>query len=141
MYEQLRRDHRDLAILARDLMRRTSSAELADPGGLGTCRWQLARTLTRHLAMEDAHVYARLDGDTRSGVAAISRRYRQEHGALRDQFQAHMLEWSGDAITRDWAGYCSAVRTLVAALEARIKCEDDELYPLIAPEADRAAAA
>lgn len=141
MYEQLRRDHRDLADMASDLMRRTSSAQLADPGGLGKCRWQLARALTRHLAMEDAHVYARLSDDPRPGVAAIARRYRQELGALRDQFQAHMVEWTGDAITRDWAGYCKAVRILVAALEARIQCEDDELYPLIAPEADRAAAA
>ena len=139
MYEQLRRDHRDLAVMASDLLRRTSSAQLADPGGLGSCRWQMARTLTRHLAMEDAHVYARLDRDPRPGVAAISRRYRQELGALRDQFQAHMTQWTGDAIARDWDGYCRAVRVLVTALEARIKCEDDELYPLIAP-ADRAAA-
>lgn len=139
MYDQLRRDHRDLAALASDLLRRTSSAQLADPGGLGSCRWQMARTLTRHLAMEDAHVYARLDGDPRPGVAAISRRYRKELGALRDQFQAHMAEWTGDAIARDWAGYCKAVRVLTAALDARIKCEEDELYPLIAP-AERAAA-
>src|SRR5688500_10135123 len=108
MYEQLRRDHRDLAAMASDLLRRTGSAQLADPGGLGSCRWQMARTLTRHLAMEDAHVYARLDRDPRPGVAAISRRYRQELGALRDQFQAHMTQWTGDAIARDWGGYCRA---------------------------------
>lgn len=141
MYEQLRRDHHELATMASDLMRRTSSAQLADPGGLGKCRWQMARALTRHLAMEDAHVYARLDGDPRPGVAAIVRRYRQEHGALRDQFQTHMVEWTGDAIAHDWTGYCGAVRILVAALEARIRCEDDELYPLIEPDDSRAAAA
>lgn len=141
MYEQLCRDHRELAELASDLLRRTTSAELADPGGLGSCRWQLARTLTRHLAMEDAHVYARLDRDPRPGVAAISRRYRQELGALRDQFQAHMIEWSGDALARDWGGYCKAVRILIASLETRVQCEDNELYPLITPGANHAAAA
>ena len=141
MYEQLRRDHLDLASIAADLMERTTQAELTDPGGLGKCRWQLARTLTRHLALEDAHVYARLDTDPRAGVAAIARRYKLELGGLRDQFHTHMVEWTGDTIARDWPGYCRAVRTLLTALKTRMQCEDNELYPLLAADNGRAAAA
>lgn len=139
MYDQLRRDHLELTHLASELLRRTSTAELTDAGGLGRCRWQLARTLTRHLALEDAHVYARLDADPHPGVAAIARRYKNELRHLSDQFNDHMAEWSGDAIARDWAGYRSAVKILLAALKARVECEDNELYPLITPK-ERAAA-
>jgi hypothetical protein len=139
MYDQLRRDHLELTHLASELLRRTSTAQLVDAGGLGRCRWQLARTLTRHLALEDAHVYARLDADPHPGVTAIARRYKNELRHLSDQFNDHMAEWSGDAIARDWAGYRSAVKVLLAALKARVECEDNELYPLITPK-ERAAA-
>lgn len=131
MYDQLCHDHLELTRLASELLGRTSTAELTDAGGLGSCRWQLARALTRHLALEDAHVYARLDADPRPGVAAIARRYKGELCHLSDQFNDHMAEWSGDAIARDWAGYCRAVKVLLAALKARVECEDNELYPLV----------
>lgn len=141
MYEQLQDDHQALGRIAEDLRARTAQPRLTDPAGLGRCRWQLARTLTRHLALEDTHVYARLDADPRPGVAAVSRRYKRELGALRATFDAHMIEWTGVAVARDWEGYRRAVHALLTALEARIRCEDDELYPLIAPKAVRAAAA
>lgn len=141
MYDQLRHDHADLVKMARDLRRRIAVPALTDAGGLGSARWQLARTLTRHLAVEDAHVYTRLDKDPRPGVAAISRRYKRELGYLRDQFSTHMVRWTGDAIAQDWPGYCAALGTLLDALEARIRCEETELYPLIAPPANRTVAA
>lgn len=140
MYDQLRRDHVELADIAEDLRRRTGEAELTDPTGLGRCRWRLARTLTRHLALEDQHVYARLSADPRPAVAEKARRYQSELLGLRGQYDAHMVEWTGDAMARDWRGYCRDVRALLTALEARIVWEDRELYPLIAPE-PRAAAA
>lgn len=139
MYDELRRDHLELARLAGELLNRTGTAELTDAGGLGRCRWQLARALTRHLALEDAHVYARLDADPRPGVAAIARRYKSELCHLSDQFNDHMAQWTGDAIARDWAGYCRAVEVLLTALKTRVECEDKELYPLVAPK-ERAAA-
>lgn len=140
MYDQLRNDHLELTRIAGELLKRTSTPALTDPGGLGSCRWQLARTLTRHLALEDAHVYSRLDRDPRPGVAAVARRYKAELCRLSDQFNEHMADWTGDAIANDWPGYCRAVRTLLTALEARVKCEDKELYPLLA-EMRRSAAA
>lgn len=131
MYDQLRADHHELSAIALELRKRTTRPELDDPGGLGRCRWHLARTLTRHLALEDTHVYARLAQDRRPGAAAISRRYERELGALRTCFIAHMEDWTGDAIARDWPGYCRAVHAVLDALETRIRCEEDELYPLI----------
>lgn len=131
MYEKLRNDHRELLDTSAEIRTRVAAGELNDPIGLSQCRWRLARTVTQHLAVEDVHVYRKLASDPRPAAVAISARYERELGQLLGAFNAHIAEWPADAVRRDWLGYRAAITELLDALEARIQCEEHELYPLL----------
>lgn len=131
MYSKLQQEHRILRGITGELRSRISEDRCSDPAGLAQCRWKLARMVTAHLAQEDAHVYGPLAHDPRPEAVAISRRFRQELGLLLGQFSAHIGKWSAEAVIADWPGYCREAMALLEALDTRIECEDEELYPLL----------
>lgn len=139
MYDSLRQDHVDLLEVAREIRSRIAHDTLIDSVGLAQCRWRLARTVTQHLAMEDVHLYARLANDPRPEAVAISARFERELKPLLGAFNAHIVEWTADAVRKDWDGYRVNMAGLLDALEARIECEEAELYPLLAAVARHAA--
>lgn len=131
MYSKLQQDHRILRGITGELRNWIGEERCSDPAGLAQCRWKLARMVTAHLALEDAHVYGPLANDHRPEAVAILRRFRQDLGLLLGQFSAHIGTWSAEAVMADWQGYCREAGALLAALDRRIDCEDDELYPLL----------
>lgn len=103
-----------------------------DPAALAACRWNLARLVTTHLALEDKHVYLPLEAQRGTPASAVARRLRRELGDLYAAFQRHISEWPGEALVRDWAGYRRAADALLVALKGRIEREEADLYPLLA---------
>ncbi len=140
MYDMLQADHVELGRIVTDLAERTGHEELTDAEGLSRCRWQLVRLLTRHLALEDDHVYAPLNADQRPEAREISRRFKDDIGGLHAAFAAHCARWTADAVVADWPGYRAAAGIIIRALVRRIEWEDAELYPMLKRvQLDRAA--
>jgi iron-sulfur cluster repair protein YtfE (RIC family) len=123
---ELRRQHEEISLTARQLSQ--AVAETCQPSGVGRLRWQLARQLMTHLALEDRLLYPTLsrsaDAQTRDLAAALHR----DTGALAKRFGAYMTRWSDDRIAREWSAYCADTRLILKALTERIEREDRMLY-------------
>lgn len=132
VFEQLRRDHVELSGISRALRAILAAPQLGDPAGLARLRLRLTRIITRHLAIEDAHVYVPLALDPRPAAQAIAHRFQTELRFLHSDFEAHLLRWTADALDQDWPGYRRSATQLLDALDARIRCEEEEVYPLVA---------
>jgi len=131
MLNKLRRDHVELLVISGELRAIIDAPVLGDGDGLARLRGRLARIITGHLAVEDVHIYARLFADPRPEVQAIARRFKDEMRFLHGAFEAHVLRWTADALADDWPGYVAALSTLLDAIGTRIRCEEEELYPLL----------
>lgn len=131
MLEKLMSDHDEIEVISDELLARVRMAVLDDPSGLSKCRWRLQRVLSRHLALEDKHVYARLDQFRCPRIDSLSRRVVAELVTLVDDYAGHGKRWTMDAVARDWSGYCKAVEDLVVRLRRRSAWENGTLYPAI----------
>ncbi len=94
-------------------------------------RHELSATLIAHLKTEDWILYPELMASADTRVAAIAREFSEKMGGLARAYRDHCQSWSADAIAADWAGYCSASRGLIDALNSRITRENRDLYPLL----------
>jgi len=131
MLDELRRDHVELSVISGELRAIIGTPGLGDADRLARLRGRLTRIITGHLAVEDVHVYALLLADPRPEVQVIAQRFKDELRLLHGAFEAHVLRWTADALADDWPGYTTAVSTLLDAIDARIRCEEEELYPLL----------
>lgn len=92
----------------------------------------LGAKLTLHLAAEDRMVYPQLQASQEPAVSAMARRFAEEMGGLADAFAAFARRYGGDAaIDADRAGFAAAFHALVAAVLARVRAEETELYPAV----------
>lgn len=119
---ELRHQHEEITLTARALARAVS--EERQPEGVARLRWQLARQLMTHLALEDRLLYPALkrsaDLRTRDQAAALE----QEIGALGTIFNSYMASWTDDRIAREWPAFCAETREILRALTDRVGRED-----------------
>jgi iron-sulfur cluster repair protein YtfE (RIC family) len=125
---ELRRQHDDISLTAKQLTQAT--ANVAHPAQVGAIRWQLARQLMAHLALEDRILYPALQKSGDTQVRDTAARLQTETGALADAFATYMSAWSDDRVARDWSGFCSETARILTALTDRIDRENKRLYPL-----------
>lgn len=126
---ELKRQHVEIAKVARLLGATVANA--AQPQPIAALRWQLARLLMTHLAMEDRLFYPALQRMADSAARETGARFQTEMGGLGASFSTYMAHWSDDRVAADWPGFCAATRALLAALANRIEREDRQLYPLV----------
>ncbi len=88
--------------------------------------------LTIHLAAEDRMVYPQLQSSPDTAVAAMAKRFASEMGGLGAAFKAFNHTYNaGAAIDTDRAGFAKAFGGIVAAIVARVKAEETELYAAV----------
>ena len=125
---ELRRQHDEISLTAKQLTQATDNP--SHPGHVGAIRWQLARQLMAHLALEDRILYPALQKSPHGDVRDTAARLQSETGALADAFSAYMAAWSDDRVVRDWSGFCAETRHILTALTDRIDRENRRLYPV-----------
>lgn len=125
---QLRQQHEDISRTAGQLARAIATQN--GPQGVGAIRWQLARQLIAHLALEDRILYPSLHRDGSSQVRATALMLQEDTGALAEQFSRYMAAWSDDRVAREWPAFCGATRLILQTLTERVDREERTLYPL-----------
>lgn len=84
-----------------------------------------------HFAQEDCLLYPAMIAGGDPEAAHLAYRYHQEMGGLAQQFEAYMRSWSVSAtIGVAFEAFCADTRSIVGALDARIECENEILYPV-----------
>lgn len=124
---QLSQQHDELMQVARELGRAVASVS---PQPVGPVRWQLARMLIAHLALEDRIFYPSLERHGDAQARDTAARFLREMGGLSAAFSTYMSQWSDDRIARDWSGFCVATQGILSALQNRVEREERLLYPL-----------
>jgi len=128
---KLRREHTEIQIIVRKLRYLVSQPSPPPPLHLLALRHELSSTLIAHLKAEDWLLYPQLMASADPQIAATARAFSEEMGGLAVAYRNHCQSWNADAIGADWAGYCSASRGLIDALNNRITRESRDLYPLL----------
>lgn len=124
----LRQQHESIGTIAGKLGQATSDNR--KPQAVAALRWQLARELMAHLALEDRILYPALQRTADANVRTTAARIQAEIGALAESFARYMSAWSDDKISREWPAFCADTAQILRALSDRINREDDILYPL-----------
>lgn len=125
--ERMMDEHARLTALANALMRAASVASAADVRALIT---DLNRELVDHLAVEDSEVYPHLltAGDTAQREAAQIA--MGDFDRLAAAWCNFVEDWTADEIEGDRELFVEACKTILSALAARTRIENDILYPL-----------
>ncbi|MBN8525076.1 MAG: hemerythrin domain-containing protein [Planctomycetes bacterium] len=124
----LRQQHAELSRLLGDI---GAAAKNGQPGTeLRRLLIELSGKLTVHLAAEDRLVYPQLQASPDMAVASMARRFADEMGGLGAAFKSFTHRYAtGIAIDADRAGFNASYAAIVAAISARVKAEETELYP------------
>lgn len=126
---ELRKQHRQLGEIAAQLSRVVADDRALQ--SVGALRWQLARQLMAHLALEDRIFYPAVQRLPDEPARAMARRLQTETGRFAEIFAAYMTRWNDDRISREWAGFCSETREMLSAFGSRIDKEERLLFPLL----------
>lgn len=89
----------------------------------------LADLLDAHLAREDADVYPRLIGCRNAPTVHLAKSFQADFGQLVAAWAAYLRKWDAAAATRDWRGFCKDTAIILALLSARMRSENQLLYP------------
>jgi Hemerythrin HHE cation binding domain len=131
--DNLRRQHRELLRLAREIAARLQGAAIAtDATRLRSQIAALSGILNVHLAMEDGVMYPRLLVHEDPGIRALAARYVGEMGDLKKTFVDYSRRWNTPEAMRAAPGdFIRESRAVLDALTRRIGREEAELYPLV----------
>ncbi len=127
-FEQLIREHAEITALARTLTRAIEAG--ADADAQHAALTALADDLADHLAREDADIYPQLMLSADEGAASAARDAVRRFETLAADWVAYLARWPRDAIETNPQGFAEASAAILDRLAARIKVENDLLYPL-----------
>ncbi len=127
--DQLQRQHEAIETLAAQFLSVIADDRLARP--LGTLRWQLARELMAHLALEDRIFYPSMQRQPHALLRDTAARLQVEMAPLAASFSSYMSRWSDDRITREWRDFCRESRQMIDAILNRMHTEEKLLVPLL----------
>jgi hemerythrin-like domain-containing protein len=130
----LKRQHDEIARVARELA--VAVANLGQHQPTAALRWELARLLMTHLAMEDQLFYPAMQRLPDAEARATATAFQAEMGGLSDIFNSYMTRWTDDRVVAEWPDFCADTKTLLDALSQRIERENSQLYPLAARAAE-----
>lgn len=106
-------------------------ADDSSPQRLGTLRWQFARELMSHLAVEDRIFYPSMQRQAHEGLRSTAARLQIEMAPLAERFSAYLAHWSDERITDDWPSFCRESRDMLNAILSRMEKEERLLMPLL----------
>ena len=127
---QLQAQHVAVEKLANQFLSLIADDRLARP--LGTLRWQLARELMAHLALEDRIFYPSMQRQAHAQLRDTAARLQVEMGPIAASFSHYMSRWSDDRIAREWCDFCRESRQMIDAILHRMRKEEYLLMPLLA---------
>lgn len=127
--QRLIAEHTQLAQMGQALIALLDRPEPPSAEILSEHRWNIARTVLRHLPTEERYVYRRLDEHRRPEAIRIAQRFRDDLANTYEPFKAHSERWTIDAALADWTTYRVATRRLILMLDDRMQREEAELYP------------
>lgn len=110
MLNAMLEDHRQIRSLSAALRSMLAADRMPVGPRLGTTRWQLARELLRHIAVENTII----------GSTPID--------GFEQRFRAHVAKWTGDRIDREWANFGHELRHILDALERKMQREERDFY-------------
>lgn len=127
------RQHDQLAELAEDLLRMLDADDLAlDPTPVRRTLAVFSGRLRVHAAMEQEALYPRLLASSDPLVASKAQELLDDVGDIYKAFFDHMSRWSSaDEIRARCELFRRETWALLHRLHARMKRENDELYPLV----------
>ena len=126
---ELKRQHDEISLVAKQLNEAVGDENA--PHHVARLRWQLARLLITHLALEDRLLYPAAMRSSHDEARKTAMTMQQEMGDLAARFSSYMTAWSDDRILREWPAFCAQTRALLATLGDRIESENRILYPLV----------
>lgn len=128
--DQLQGQHEAVEALATQFLSLIADDRLARP--VGTLRWQLARELMAHLAVEDQIFYPSMQRQPHALLRDTAARLQVEMAPLAASFSGYMSRWSDDRIAREWRDFCRESRQMIDAILNRMHKEEKLLVPLLA---------
>lgn len=127
--QQLQSQHDALDVTADEFLQLI--ADNATPRQLGTLRWQFARQLMSHLALEDQFFYPAMQRQAHVRLRETAARLQVEMEPLALSFSHYMSRWSDDRIAREWPDFCRESRQIIEMMINRMRKEEELLMPLI----------
>lgn len=125
---ELREEHRQIAAQARQVLH-IVTGPVADAAAIAGIRWRMAHALFEHCEREDRLVYRSILSSGDAAATAAATDYRREHGRLAADFGRYVTDWPVTRINREWEAFRDATRLVMERLAARIRDEEDTLYP------------
>jgi len=127
-FELLMREHDELTAQVEQLLKHLGLRQPAVEQ-VFEARTKLEVSLAAHLAKEDAVIYPSLKLCQDAPTAHLARNFEADYGKLVDSWQAYLCKWDEQAAQQNWRGFCSETRAILALLAARIRSENEQLYP------------
>jgi len=127
--QNLQKQHDEIEAMA--VRFRQAVADDNVPQRLGTLRWQFARLLMAHLALEDRIFYPNMQRQRHEKLRSTAARLESEMAPIAGDFAAYMARWSDDRIEREWTGFCRETREILASIMNRLHQEEGLLMPLL----------
>ena len=128
-FDELQRQHVEIGALA--VRFQAAIADDGNPQRLGTLRWQFARLLMAHLALEDRIFYPNMQRQRHERLRTTAGRLENEMAPIANDFSAYMSRWSDDRIAREWPDFCRESRAMIKTVLNRIE-KEQQLIPLLA---------
>jgi hypothetical protein len=131
--ERFRRQHEDLAILAKELVKRLDTRVLGvDPSSARQTLAAFSGRLRVHAAMEQGALYPSLFAAADETVAKKAHELFSEVGTLYDEFFGFMGRWPDNAAVRaDPEAFSRETMAILFRLGQRMRRENEELFPLV----------
>lgn len=125
-YARLIGEHAEIASRAARLATATARSEAA---AVREALDELADALIEHLANEDREIHPRLMAARDGGVRISAQEARVRYETLAADWIALIEKWPSPRIESDREGFATESGALIERLYARIRDEDDLLYP------------
>ncbi|MCB4860882.1 hemerythrin domain-containing protein [Sphingobium sp. PNB] len=127
--DELQKQHDEIEAMAARFHQ--AIADESVPQRLGPLRWQFARLLMAHLALEDRIFYPNMQRQPHEKLRGTAARLESEMAPIASDFAAYMARWSDDRIDREWADFCRETRAILASILNRLHKEEGLLMPLL----------
>src|SRR3546814_10948858 len=99
--DELQRQHDEIEAMIARFHQATADENI--PQRLGPLRWQFARLLMAHLALEDRIFYPNMQRQQHDKLRGTAARIEREMAPLASDFAASLARWSDVRIEREWA--------------------------------------
>ncbi len=109
-----------------------------DHAALAAARWRLSNA-SFHRRTLSARIIQFLGRRTEIGASEAICAMRSADGQMMQRSAEHVRDWTVQAITGDWEGYCRASREIRAHMTNYLSLEREVMFPLLQRLAGRSA--